>query len=495
MPAVLDNLPQANVRDPRKGFDRAKYVRVDNVPVFAEHVTRDNEGRTLRFGPAELKQLADSCNRRIQANGDYAAVIVGHTSSKTDAVQRHPEVIGYAGPFLLGVQGFGAAKKYVILATFWIRRDRVAIYNAYPRRSAELWIQGANSFLDPIALLGGDPPRLDMGLAPEIPVQGHDGAAADGSRFFLALNAAGQRCLKYSVASMPSAGTGLRSASMIGRTPRNAKPGQKKCIQCSAAAADASASPQPRGNTMALTPEDIKQLVEAVLATEPMQYVLRKMEEETADNAEGLGELGDLPTDQDDALPPEELGAGEPEPVAPETSAAPIEPAAPAAPPAAPASQAAPSGDAAEPPKPVRDEKDEPAKFSRLEARIRELEDERAGRVDAERLARLQQLSHYRLFDVGKAMERVRYSKKSDAEFAEFCEEIVENYQPTGVGSPMPFPTALLGSTAVAPPAGPEKYDRKTVDKAVKYCKDQAAMGRQVNYEEVLEKVANGQPL
>ena len=98
------SLPRANTRRPGS-FPSDKYLRVENVPVFREHRTKDNDGNPLVFDAAHLNQLAQQCNRRIRESGDYAAIIVGHTSGKEDVIQRHPEVIGYAGPFRLGTMG------------------------------------------------------------------------------------------------------------------------------------------------------------------------------------------------------------------------------------------------------------------------------------------------------------------------------------------------------------------------------------------------------
>ena len=86
-------------------FSADKYVRIPNIPVFRADKTKDNDGNELVFGPKELDQLAQQCNKRIQESGDYAGIIVGHTSDKEDVIQRHPEVIGYAGPFHLGTMG------------------------------------------------------------------------------------------------------------------------------------------------------------------------------------------------------------------------------------------------------------------------------------------------------------------------------------------------------------------------------------------------------
>ena len=77
-------------------------------------------------------------------------------------------------------------------------------------------------------------------------------------------------------------------------------------------------------------------------------------------------------------------------------------------------------------------------KYSALESRLRELESDRAKRIDAERVAVLQRLSYHRIFDFDKEVERCKYAKKngmSDAAFKEHCDMIVENYQPVGAAA------------------------------------------------------------
>jgi len=147
---------------------RQRWYILRDVPVFAEHVTKARNGRTLIFNRENLQRLAESCNRRIQQTGDYAAVTIGHTPDR-DALAAGatpPKVVGFAGPFRVGRLGEGEDARWCIFADLRIFPEFRHLLKHYPRRSAELWLVGDydEMYLDPIALLGAETPRLDLGL-------------------------------------------------------------------------------------------------------------------------------------------------------------------------------------------------------------------------------------------------------------------------------------------------------------------------------------------
>jgi len=150
-------------------FGEDEFLAVDNVPVFCEHETTTKDGRQIVFGYDELKLVADRCNRRIAESGDYAAISIGHTPSPEakSAGAPDPDVVGFAGPYRMGVLGKpGQRQRHAILADFHIFKDDVGRFKKHPRRSPELWLEDRyeEMFLDPIALLGAEAPRLDLGL-------------------------------------------------------------------------------------------------------------------------------------------------------------------------------------------------------------------------------------------------------------------------------------------------------------------------------------------
>lgn len=163
-----DSQPVANVRSTLANDDSEFHV-IENVPVFPEHSTEAKDGRWLVFDYAALKAVCGNCNRRIFISGDYATICIGHTPSP-DALRAGkaltPRIVGFAGPFKMGLLGNKGAQRWCILARFRIFKDDWAEVRKYPRRSPELWLLPTydQMFLDPIALLGAETPRQDMGL-------------------------------------------------------------------------------------------------------------------------------------------------------------------------------------------------------------------------------------------------------------------------------------------------------------------------------------------
>ncbi len=162
-----EDLPVGRVRHSRGPFDDSEFTTFPDVPVFAEHVTKRKDGEKLEFGRPELEAIARRCNRRIQETGDYAVLTLGHTPDPDDANGKDPEVVGYAGPYKVGLVGQpGGPHRYAILADFHVFKEKAGEVKRHPRRSPELWLADSpeDMFLDPIALLGAAPPRLDMGM-------------------------------------------------------------------------------------------------------------------------------------------------------------------------------------------------------------------------------------------------------------------------------------------------------------------------------------------
>ena len=158
----MAQLPRANVRQQGE-FPPEEFEFIADVPVFAEHQTTGKDGRELAFGMAELSAVTKRCNQRIEQSGDYAVVCFGHTPNPDEA-KPMPELCGYAGPFRMGQ--LGKDNRPAILADFHILKEDMARFKKHPRRSPEVWLEDEyeDMFLDPIALLSAECPRLDMGL-------------------------------------------------------------------------------------------------------------------------------------------------------------------------------------------------------------------------------------------------------------------------------------------------------------------------------------------
>lgn len=150
-------------------FPEGEFKTLRDVPVFAEHQTQAGDGRQLSFGYDELSAIAERCNRRIRETGDYAVLCMGHTPSREARSMGapSPKPVGYAGPFQVQLMGNdGQRQRYAITSDLHIFADDWPEARKHSRRSSELWVEDSydEMFLDPIALLGAEPPRLDLGL-------------------------------------------------------------------------------------------------------------------------------------------------------------------------------------------------------------------------------------------------------------------------------------------------------------------------------------------
>lgn len=542
-------------------FPESDFVTINDIPIFSEHETKSaaEEGRVLKFGPAELQAVCARCNRRIVETGDYAAIVIGHTPSPEEAAAGapQPDLIGMAGPFRMGTIGAGDKQRTCILADFHVYRDELGKMRKHPRRSPELWLESDYSemFLDPIALLGAEAPRLDMGL-------------------LYSANRNGRRVEKYAAAcAMPSAGN-------------------VNTLKFSAADAAATSPAKPQeAPTVALTPEDCKMIVEMFMSTDAGQYLQKAMAEDAGTNAIVPGE-SEPPMDGD-TLNPEIAapgGAGDPahpfdapEPNAgpaagPPASAESIPPAAPEIPAKPPMAEAKPEGDDKEPAKyaaacssmdGMSDEHMEkylagrwknhpkhtkyaagfgsemPAKLpdgemngetsggakppvgspddaerggtyaggdsstaitdptrkvqgANVEAYARKfkaIEQRLAAAVHRERYSRLRETSQSRVLDV--AEEMVRCKDMDDPRFEDHMKVIREHYEkiPVGYYAVPDLPTDYQAEPTNTSHGSPEKYRAENVKKAERYCESRKANGHSVEFGEVLDMLEAGQPL
>lgn len=437
-------LPQANVRASDGQFPQDEFVTIPNVPVFAEHVTTSTKGRPLRYTRVELAAIAERCNRRIQETGDYAALTIGHTpdAQETAAGKPMPDLVGFAGPFRLGTVGQGPKQRYAILADFHVFKDEVDRVRKNPRRSPEVWLEDRyeDQFLDPIALLGAEAPRLDMGL-------------------LYARNRQGKLVEKYSAS--PGMGSVFLPTDDINKRYQ-AQPG-----------------PTQRSASM-LQPEDLQQIVAALEQQDWVQFVKSQMQAGQAPGASvpdapGGAVPGAVPDAPSPAVPEEpdrnarlySAGSPTPEPSSVEGT------------------ETVPEGS--------------PAKYSRLAAENAQLKrrldafenqlaQEKALRVDAERYSALTEKRQFFAFDLDKEVERTRYSKMNDKAFEEHLTVIDENYQPIPIGLNPPTDGTVQRTTAKQP----ERYSREVSDKAMRHCEAAALRGEEPDYAQVLEQVAAG---
>lgn len=268
---ALADLPVANVRKPGD-FPEQEFLNIRDVPVFAEHETVTRAGKPIKFGLDELSKIAERCNRRIETSGDYAAITIGHTPSPEDSAKGapDPDVIGFAGPFRLGVMGHeDAAKRYAILADFHIYRDELKRLRKNPRRSPEVWLEDRfeEMFLDPIALLGAQAPRLDMGL------------------LYSAHRAGGRQIEKYAavLAGSPSA-TSVFIPGQVGEEKSHERyaEGDSGFSDAVPVQTEARQKRESEERPAMLEPQEVEQIVDAIARTPQWQFISQMMQERAA---------------------------------------------------------------------------------------------------------------------------------------------------------------------------------------------------------------------
>lgn len=143
-----------------------RYRMVENVAEFTEHSTkhrgRDGQEKPIHYDRNALIAVANRCNERIADTGDFSPISDGHTP--TDEGGKMPDVLGYAGPFYLGQIG-NTNPRWAIFADEWHDQTEAARLDKLRRRSPEVWMEERmeDRFLDPVAALGAETPRLDMG--------------------------------------------------------------------------------------------------------------------------------------------------------------------------------------------------------------------------------------------------------------------------------------------------------------------------------------------
>lgn len=143
-------------------FPESKFQTIHDLPIFTEHKTVGSDGKPRIYDRRALETIVNACNRRILDTGDFAVLSAGHTpDDPTSANTVVPEVLGYAGPYRLGLIG-NLNPKWTIFADEHQRRDKLEELEHRPRRSAEVWLE--DNILDPIAALGSETPRLDTGI-------------------------------------------------------------------------------------------------------------------------------------------------------------------------------------------------------------------------------------------------------------------------------------------------------------------------------------------
>lgn len=147
-----------------KNFGNNRFAHVPSVCLFAEHETTGSDGMPRKYDLAAMVRIVRTCNERIVDFDGFSPLTDGHTPNPEDMDQSDPPIVGYAGPYRLGMMG-RVKPRWGIFASEWHYRDVAAEMSRKPRRSVELWTfdhDPTHMHFDPIAILGAETPRLSL---------------------------------------------------------------------------------------------------------------------------------------------------------------------------------------------------------------------------------------------------------------------------------------------------------------------------------------------
>lgn len=410
-------------------FGDERFVHARDVPAFTEHSYVDRKGRDQTYDLDALLAVCDRCNYRIADTGNFAALSEGHTPTveQVTAGVKPPPILGFSGPFRIGMIG-NKNPRWTIFEDEHYLRDDMDKVRRLPTRSPEVWLKEnmADRFMDPIAMLGAETPRLDMGI-----------------RFARAES--GEECEKYA-ACMAGANTSfvpeLTGGKEKARYEEPETPG---------------AEPNQETAVMAMQPEDIKQIVDAVMATDVMQFCKAMMISKANEQPEAPPAAPAAPVAQ----------MGEPEVPGAPPAAPGDDPAAPPAPDAETPPADAPGGDApipadapgGDPPAAEGDDPEkkkdkyamalqtieEKARYARIEqeatALRKEVDQIKAEKRETERYSKLNDLRRDYSLDIEK--EKARVKGMTDAQFVDHLTCIVENYSRIPIGASLFVPDTI----------------------------------------------------
>lgn len=146
-------------------FSASEYRRVPNVCYFYEHSTTGRDGRPQRYSVKELADIIDEHNERADTNS-FSAIASRHTVDGIMPESMEPKVLGFAGPYRLGMVGYDNPK-YAVFADEHHLKSEAATLAKKKRRSVEVnrFKDGRRPYFDPIAALGAESPRLALPVA------------------------------------------------------------------------------------------------------------------------------------------------------------------------------------------------------------------------------------------------------------------------------------------------------------------------------------------
>lgn len=165
-----DNIQNQPVADPTMTFlqgleDPAKYVRIQNVPIFVPHERqakgKDGEDINITITMDDLGPIAEQINEREMSYGVPPVLTIGHRqqSNPNFPEQMQPPIVGCVRDAHVGA--WGPQQKPAVLATMYYKKEDWEEAKKYPFRSVDFY-PGSNKVTG-VALLKRDP-FLPMGI-------------------------------------------------------------------------------------------------------------------------------------------------------------------------------------------------------------------------------------------------------------------------------------------------------------------------------------------
>lgn len=280
-------------------FPGDQYRFQPDVCHFAEHTAATRDGE-ITHGIEELKTLCRNLNLRIRDVDAFPALIDRHTVDRPSSSDPEPQVLGYAGPFRLGMIG-REEPRFAIFGDEHYKIEKLPEISRKPRRSVELirFRSGGRSYFDPIACLGAESPRLPMPPA-----------------FYSArtevLEENAELC-RYSIASPMVAGA---TNTYI---PGEDTPQQNYAAEQSPDLHLQSPPEDPAETTM-LAEDDVRQLIDAILSTPQMAFLTQLMQQQQGG---GMPPAAGMPGGDTSAASPATITPSSPGPSAPPPASSP----------------------------------------------------------------------------------------------------------------------------------------------------------------------------
>ncbi len=244
-----------------------KYAHVHDVQHWQEHestvIGPDGQPQPRNNDVARLTAIVQECNLRIRDTDSLPGLVDKHTlpPNADDRKKEPPRNLGWAGPFRLGMTG-RVNPRFAIFGDEHHRRDRLETLADRPNRSVEVVTLRANgrSYINPIACLA-EAPRLPL------PAKYSAADAVDGE----------YEVAQYSAVPAFPGGGNTYVPGTVG--------GDRKRDSVSKFEADSDGEPQTPTATMALDENDLRQIIDAMMATPQMQFLTQQMQAQQGDAA------------------------------------------------------------------------------------------------------------------------------------------------------------------------------------------------------------------